>query len=131
MRPEIVAGRVIAAGLIGWVAWIHLHLWNDGYRHIHDIGPLFLSNFVLGVLAGLAVLVAPTRLLPLAALGAALLAGGTLVGLAVSINHGLFGFRDSSNAPFAHLSILVESLAIAAGLALGLRSWVLRRPRPS
>ncbi|HWE54593.1 MAG TPA: hypothetical protein VG435_03730 [Acidimicrobiales bacterium] len=131
MRPEIVVGRLVTAGLLGWMAWIHLHLWDGGYRHIHDIGPLFLANFVLAVLAGLVVVAAPARLLPFAAVGAALLAGGTLVGLAISINHGLFGFRDSTNAPFADLSIWVEALAVVAGVVLAIRSWVRRPPRSS
>lgn len=131
MRPEIVAGRLATAGLLGWMAWIHLHLWDGGYRHIHDIGPLFLANFGLGVAAGLTVVAVPERFLPPAALGAALLAGGTLAGLAISVNHGLFGFRDSTDAPFAYLSIWVESLAVASGLALTVRSLMLRRPRRS
>lgn len=29
--PELVAGRILGAGLVGWMAWIHLHLWSGGY----------------------------------------------------------------------------------------------------
>ena len=36
------------------------------------------------------------------------MAVGTLVSLAISINVGLFGFTDSFNAPFVHLSVWVE-----------------------
>jgi hypothetical protein len=118
MRSSVVAGRIVTAALLVWMAVIHIHLWSAGYRHIHDIGPLFLVDFGAGLAAALAVLAAPRRLLPLAALGVAGLAAGTLAGLLISINRGLFGFRDSLSAPYAKESIAAEALAIAAGLAL-------------
>lgn len=127
----ILAGRVVSAGLLGWMAWIHLHLWTGGYRHIHVIGPMFLVNFVAAVAVGLAVLGVPRRLLPVASASAALLAAGTLVGLAVSIHVGLFGFRDSLRAPFAELSVWVEAAAGVAGLALTLAGWRGSRWRPT
>ena len=40
------------------------------------------------------------------------MAAGTLVSLAISINVGLFGFKDSYNAPFVHLSVWVEGAAV-------------------
>jgi hypothetical protein len=44
--------RLVGVGLLSAVGWIHLHLWQAGYRHIPTIGPLFLaagvSAFVVG-----------------------------------------------------------------------------------
>ena len=131
---DLVAGRVAVAGLLAWMGWIHLHLWSNGYRHIPTVGPMFLANFVGAVAVALAVLAVPARLLVFAAAGAALTAAGTLGALIISVNVGLFGFRDSSNAPFAHLSIWVEALALAVSLALTARSALLmahRRARPA
>ena len=126
---DLVAGRVVVAGLLAWMGWIHLHLWSNGYSHIPTVGPMFLANFVVAVAVALAVLAAPARLLVFAAAGALLTAAGTLVALIISVNVGLFGFKDSSNAPFAHLSVWVEALAVAFSLALTARSAILVRHR--
>lgn len=124
---DVLVGRLAVTGLLGWIAWIHLHLWNGGYRHIHIIGNLFLANFAGCVFVGAAVLLIPARYLALAALAGAGTAAATLVGLVLSVNVGLFGFRDSSNAPFAHLSVWLEAITIAVGLALAVRSFLLAR----
>ena len=126
---DLVVGRLAVAGLLAWMGWIHLHLWSNGYRHIPTVGPMFLANFVIAVAVALAVLAAPTRLLGVAAAGALLTAAGTLVALVISVNVGLFGFKDSSNAPFAHLSVWVEALAVLFSLALTARSVLLSRGR--
>jgi predicted anti-sigma-YlaC factor YlaD len=109
--------RLVAVGLLSWDGWAHLHLWQDGYRHIPVIGPLFLVGAVnaLAVAAGL--LLRPSRLLGLAGAGVEI---GILAGLAVSVNFGLFGFKESLSAPFAVESILVETAAV-----LTLVGWVI------
>jgi hypothetical protein len=109
--PDLLVGRVIGAGLLAWMGWIHLHLWSEGYKHLPSIGPLFLLNFIAAVLLAVSVLAVPRRFLTLAAGAGALMAAGTLVSLAISINVGLLGFTDSYNAPFAHLSAWVEAAA--------------------
>lgn len=107
-------GRVTGAGLLVWMGWIHLHLWSVGYKHIATVGPLFMANFVASMAAALVILAVPTRRLAAAACAAgAFLALGTLAGLALSINVGLFGFTESWNAPFAHLSVAAEIAAAA------------------
>src|SRR6266566_1444331 len=68
-----LAGRLVGAGLLGTMAGIHLHLYTAGYRGIASIGPLFMLNAVLGVLAALAVLAIPRRWLGWASLAGALL----------------------------------------------------------
>jgi hypothetical protein len=119
MRFANLAGRAVTAGLLIWIAVIHLHLWSSGYRHIHVIGLLFLANFIGAVVLALAVLAAPRRLLALAEVGAAALAAGTLAGLIVSVEVGLFGFKDSFSAPYAKESLVVEAVTIVAALAVG------------
>lgn len=131
ISPALWVGRFVGAGLLVWMGWIHLHLWSEGYKHIATIGPLFMANFVVAIILALAVLLMPSRLLVAAAsLAGAGSAIGTLGGLLVSINFGLFGFTDSWNAPFAHLSLAVEiaasvvTLATASGAFL---SWTTGR----
>jgi hypothetical protein len=127
MRISLIAGRVAVAALVVWTGWIHYHLWSGGYRHIHLIGPLFIANAVGALALAVGLLVAPRRLLPLAAAGAVLFAGSTLVGLAVSVNAGLFGFHESMNAPFARESVFVEGAVLLAGAALAVSSGLLLR----
>jgi hypothetical protein len=89
------AVRIVGAGLLLAMALIHLKLWNDGYRDVRWIGPLFMTNAVLGVLGGLAVLVTPLRWLPWFAMLGGLLEIGTLIGLVLSLTTGLFGFHET------------------------------------
>jgi hypothetical protein len=60
------------------IAGIHFSLWQDGYRNIPAIGPAFLLQTVIGVGGALLVLIAPRRLLPVAAVLGALFAVGSL-----------------------------------------------------
>jgi hypothetical protein len=120
--PDLLAGRAAGAGLLVWMGWIHLHLWNEGYKHLPSVGNLFLLNFVASVLVAVGVLVTPRRYLTIAAGAGALLAAGTLVSLAISINVGLLGFTDSYNAPFAHLSVWVEAAAAVVLAVTAVRS---------
>ena len=108
--------RLASVALLTGTGWIHLHLWQIGYRHIPSIGPLFLAAAigVLGVAASL--LLRPSRLLGVAGLG---LAVGILAGLVVSVNLGLFGFTESLRSPFA-----IESITLEVAGAATLASWV-------
>jgi hypothetical protein len=128
---DLVIGRLAGAGLLVWMAWIHWHLWSTGYKHLHVVGPLFLVNAVGGVLMALAVLAVPSRWLSLTAAAGALMAGGTLAGLAISINIGLFGFKDFLNAPFARLSMWVESAAIVVLAFVAIRAALVGRRQKS
>jgi hypothetical protein len=111
--------RIVGAGLLVATAWIHLHLWLDGYRLVAWIGPLFLADVVLAGLAAAAVLLAPARWLPWVALLAGLLEIGTLGGLLLSLTVGLFGFTESFAAPLVVPTIVVESagFVVLAGYA--------------
>jgi hypothetical protein len=106
--------RLACVALLVWVAAIHLHLWSEGYRHIPTVGPLFLADGVGGLLLAAVLLVWPRPLAGL--LGAGFLASA-LGGLIVSINFGLFGFRESLGASFVVETIILESVGIVAFLA--------------
>ncbi len=101
---------LVGAALLIWSAVIHLHLWATGYRHIPTIGPLFLVQGIAGIVV--AVAIAALRR-PIVLVGGALFAAGTVGGLLLSVNVGLFGFQDSLSAPFAVQSLVVETIAFA------------------
>src|SRR3984957_1097408 len=106
--------RLAAVGLLSAVGWVHLHLWQEGYRHIPTIGPLFLAAAVSTLVFGVALLGRPSRLIGLFGFGTVI---GILAGLIVSVNVGLFGFTESLTAPFAVESIVLEIAAAASLVA--------------
>ena len=115
------------AGLTAWTAAIHLDLWQTGYRQIPTIGTLFLLQAIAGFALAGAVLLS-RRLLP--ALAAAGFNAATIGGLLISVNFGLFGFKDSLNAPFGVLSLVIEGVAFGVlGTAALLRVVLVRRAR--
>src|SRR5215211_1949962 len=79
-----LSGRLVGAALLVAMGWIHLHLYNTGFRTVATIGPLFLLNAVLGAVAALVVLVVPRRWLGWASLVGAVLQAGTLGALLLS-----------------------------------------------
>jgi hypothetical protein len=120
---DLVADLVFAVGglLLVWSAAIHYHLWDDGYRSIATIGPLFLLQSIAGLVIGLGVAVVRRLWAALAGIGFAL---ATLAGFLISVVHGLFGFEETWLAPFAQQAFALEVaavvvLALAAVLCLG------------
>ncbi len=121
--PSAAASVLCLAGaaLLVVSAIIHLHLWSTGYRHIPTIGPLFVLQGIAGI--AIALVVAVTRRV-WAALAGAGFAASTIAGLLLSVEVGLFGFKDSLSAPDATLSLVVESAALvvlASAALLGFR----------
>jgi hypothetical protein len=115
-RGSITLGIVIGSALLAESSAIHLGLWSMGYRSIPTIGPLFLIQAIAGILlAGLLLL--SRRLLVVAAAAGFLIA--TIGGLLLSVSVGLFGFMDSLAAPYAGLSLGVESAGAAVLAAIG------------
>jgi hypothetical protein len=119
--------RLGSIGLLSADGWVHLHLWQDGYRHIATIGPLFLVGAVSALVVATGLLVRPSRLIGTLGIGLVL---GILAGLVASVNVGLFGFKESLSAPFAG-----ESIALEIAAALTLAGWValdfMKEPRRS
>ena len=116
-RWAATAAFVVAGLLIIWSSSIHFHLWQSlGYRHIATIGPLFLLQSIGGFLLGLLIVV--VRRVWTAVLGVGF-AVSTMVGFLISVEHGLFGFKDTWSAPFAHeafeLEIAIIGVCIIAG----------------
>ena len=112
--------RLVCAGLLVWVATIHLHLWTEGYRDIPTVGPLFLADAVGGFVLAAVLLVWPR---PLAGLLGAGFMISTLGGLILSLNVGLFGFRESFEASFVVETIILESVGALALLAWTGAGW--------
>src|SRR6266849_5023855 len=116
VRPAVaLVLRLCCVALLAWIGYIHLHLWQEGYRHIPTNGPLFLLDAVAGFGLAAILLVWPR---PLAGLLAAGYAATTLGALVISLGVGLFGFRESISASF-----VVESLTIDSITVLALVSW--------
>jgi hypothetical protein len=107
--------RLACAGLLVWTGWIHLHLWLEGYRQLPTNGPLFLAAALGAFLLAAALIVLPRPVIGL--LGAGFLIA-TIGALIISINIGLFGFKESGSASFVMLSLVIESIG-----AFGLMIW--------
>jgi hypothetical protein len=122
--------RLGCVALLAWIGYVHLYLWQQGYRQIPTNGPLFLLDAVAGFALAAVLLVWPR---PLAGLLAAGYTAATLGALIISLSVGLFGFRESISASFVTESLIIESITV-----LGLISWTIlaalrpptRRPRP-
>lgn len=118
----LVATRIVGAALLVGMAWIHYHLWGEGYSSVSLIGPLFLTNAIAGVLLALVVLLIPGRMLGVTAALSSLFTLGTLAALLVSIFWGLFGFTESFQGPLVTTTLVVEIAGVAALAALAARA---------
>ena len=107
--------RIAAAGLLGWIGYIHWHLWQEGYKFLPTNGPLFLVDAIAAVLLGLVLLAWPRPLGGLLATGFSVATIGALV---ISLSVGLFGFQESIHASFVVQSLILESIA-----AIILATW--------
>lgn len=83
--------RLAGTGLLWATAALHLDLYLTGYRTIPTIGWLFLLQIVAGFALGALVLVWRSRLV---ACAGALFALSTLGGYLLTVQFGLFGFRE-------------------------------------
>ena len=129
-RPAVLARRSLplrlaGAALLVATAAIHLHLWQQGYRELHLIGPMFLLDSVGATGLAVALLLSPARLLPWAAFLGGLLELGTLAGLVLSTTVGVVGFHESWHADLVPQSVVVE--AVGGVLLLGYAATRARR----
>jgi hypothetical protein len=124
LRWSVNVVAVAGAVLVLLSALIHLKIYGN-YEHISVIGPLFLVQGIVGILLALALGV--FRRLGLILAGAAFCIA-TATGLLLSVNFGLFGFKDSLLVPYATSSLIEEFvggavLLVAAALVLASRPW--------
>jgi hypothetical protein len=103
---------------------IHLKL-HGSYQGISVIGPLFLAQGIAGILLAVALGVFRRLWLMLAGAGYCV---ATAAGLLISVNFGLFGFKDSLAVPYATSSMIEEFigggvLLVAAVALLAARPW--------
>jgi hypothetical protein len=105
LRSVTFSGLVLGAAAVAASALIHLHLWLQGYKHIHLIGPLFLAQAVAGI--GLALVMGAYPRFISAVVGALYMAS-TIAGLLISATVGIFGFHDGLNVPWATSSLVIE-----------------------
>lgn len=118
------AMRGLAAAGVLLAAVVHLDVYEQGFRDIPTIGPLFLLDFVAGLAVGVAVLVWRHWLTALLAAG---FGAVTVAAYWVSVVHGLFGVKEGTDGWPQNLAASAEYAAIAFGLgAAGLL-----RPGPS
>jgi predicted lipoprotein with Yx(FWY)xxD motif len=107
--------RLAGAGLLVATAAIHLDLYLTGYRTIPTIGWLFLLQVIAGFGLAALVLISGSRLVAAAAAGFSL---STLGGYLLSVQFGLFGFREvRTTAGIVAGIIEVAAFAALAGLA--------------
>lgn len=130
-RTGIMLGLLVGASLLAASGAIHLQLWSTGYRSIPTIGPLFILQGASAFL--LASLLLLTRRLVVVVMAAGFMIA-TIGGLLLSAYLGLFGFMETLSAPYAGLSLGIESAAVVVlaivGMMLvrGRRDAVQRRP---
>jgi len=127
MRNYVIdTSRGLAAAGVFLAAVVHLDLWTEGFRSISTIGPLFMLDFVAGMVIGVGVLVWRHWLPALLAAG---FGAATVVAFWISVVHGLFGVKEiTSGAP----EILAESAeygAVVFGLAVVLALIFQRHPQ--
>jgi len=107
--------RLGSAAILVLIGYIHLHLWQEGYRQIPTDGPMFLID-------ALAAFVLATALLAWARPVVGLLAAGIRRRdprcAADQPQRGLFGFHESVAA-----SYVVESMVIEAVVTVALGGW--------
>jgi hypothetical protein len=117
-RPLLLVGRIVGGGLLAATAGIHLYLWSAGYSSLTWIGPLFLVQAVVGFLLCALVLTVSQQWLPQAAVLGAVLQVGTLAGLLLSVDVGLFGFFESTRADLFVPSVWVEAVGAVVLVAV-------------
>ena len=111
--------RIITAIAVLVSAYVHLHEWLGGMRHVHVIGPLFVVNIVAGVVIAGLLLTWKHWLAPFLAAG---FGASTLGGFALATTSaGLFGDHEKWQGSWVWLAAASEVVAIAAGVYALLR----------
>jgi hypothetical protein len=127
MRTYIIdVSRGLAAAGVFLAAVVHLDLWVQGFRSISTIGPLFMLNFVAGMIIGIGLLVWRHWLPALAAAG---FGAATVTAFWISVVHGLFGVKETTSGSSEILAEIAEYSAIVFGLAVVVMLLLPQHPR--
>jgi hypothetical protein len=127
MRNYVIdTSRGLAAAGVFLAAVVHLDLWVQGFSSVATIGPLFMLDFVAGMIIGVGVLVWRHWLPALAAAG---FGAATVIAFWISVVHGLFGVKETPTGSSEILAEVAEYSAVVFGLAaLVMLIW---RPKSS
>ena len=126
MRNYVIdTTRGLAAAGVLLAAVVHLDLWVQGFRSVSTIGPLFMLDFVAGMIIGVGVLVWRHWLPALAAAG---FGAATVIAFWISVVHGLFGVKETPTGSSEILAEVAEYSAVAFGLAVAV--LLLWQPKP-
>jgi hypothetical protein len=117
----VEVSRGLAATGVLLSAVVHLDLWDlQGFRDIPTIGPLFMLNFIGGVLIGVVMLVWRHWLPMLAAAG---FGASTVAAFWISVVHGLFGLKETATGSSQVLAEVSEYVAVVFGLLAAALLW--------
>ncbi|HVV23566.1 MAG TPA: hypothetical protein VHF06_29285 [Pseudonocardiaceae bacterium] len=108
----MVVLRVVSAGLLLTMGWIHYYLWAYVGFNTGVVGVLFLINGIVSALLALAVLFMPGRMLGITAALSSLFTLGTLAALLGSMWFGLFGFYESVQTPLVPTTLVIEPIGV-------------------
>lgn len=115
---DALRGLTAAAVLLSAV--VHLDLYEEGFRDLATIGPLFMLNFIGGVVIGTAIVVW-RHWFPVfvgAGFGAV-----TVAAYWVSVVHGLFGVKEVTGGWSEILASVAEYVAVVLGLGAMALLW--------
>jgi ABC-type dipeptide/oligopeptide/nickel transport system permease component len=125
-----------ALALLG-VGFDHIHQYSaDYYSEIPTIGTLFALNFAAATVVGLGLMAPVGRLagrwadavLTLLAVGGVAIAAGSIAGVLIAENGGLFGFAEQGYREAIVISIALEAATVVLLGAFAVLSAT-RRPR--
>jgi hypothetical protein len=125
-RPFTDALRGLAAAGVLLAATVHLDQYAAGFSGIPTIGPLFLLDFVGGLVLGVWMLVHRHWLPTFLAAG---YGGVTVLAYWVSVVHGLFGVHETVGGWAVVLAETAEYAALVFGLSAAYLLWRERAPR--
>ena len=120
------AFRGLTAAAVLLAAVVHLDVYEEGFRYIATIGPLFLLDFWAGLLLGVTV---ATWRHWLPALLAAGFGATTVAAYWISVVHGLFGVKEGTDGWPEILASTAEYAALGFGLAAAGLLWQRSRAR--
>jgi hypothetical protein len=119
------AGRALSALALLAMGGIHLYLVLTGFDGL--IGTLFVLNAIGGLVLAVAMVAAPRRLLPVAALLGLVFLAGTLLALVVSLTPaGLLGVHEQLGNNLVVPTLVVETLGTIVLLVTTVHAFRMR-----